>query len=990
MIAVLSLAEAQESVFPKRFFLKQPKALGLDLFDVEHGGSKWIAVGEEGVVVESMDGVDWSVNFIPNAPRLTDVLYVDGTWTVVGTEGRDYRHDRLVVLQSTDSKEWRRLSIPFPNNGSSREEFFIQHEKGRWVITGGVGLIQNGNENYGTLILTSENGQDWQDQFILTEFSPHSLGYGNGIWAVMTRSTLNVSTDGIRWTERRYPFERRARRLAFTGSLWTAIVDGTHGFYISHDLEEWELVDASVELNPVTPSRVSHTNGDWLVVGDCCGIIDTSEDGVNWQRNLTLRGAGINAIRFANDTYVAVGQNGYIGTSSDLTYWNEISAQDNYGEVTDIEYGGGQWRIAAGQNGILVSEDSVRWRREAHFAIDLEYGQNQWMAATGTKLFRIDASGDWEQALGTSGRINSVAFANGRWIATGSRFMTSTDGHQWAPIPLSYSVQWSGNDIEFADGLWVFGGHVNDMPGIQTFREPGEWNWKSAPSSRAYPLEVEYGNGVWLAFGESPLLRKSSNGINWFPHLIGLTENAWFRTLAFGQSQWLAVESNGTLWHSVDGLDWAERKKSFGNADQIRFENGLWLASGRDFGGLWIRTSPDGVQWTPVHGNSTIDSSFPKGSIMDLQHHDDKWVAITSYDGMFESPDLESWSKILPNADSQGRFEALEYGSDRWVAVGQDTLVVSGENGEWEQIPLEPETHLRSIAHLEGTWIAEGRNSKGRQLMLKSEDLIQWTPLDSADVPDFQELFAERGLWLGVKHNWGWDLGSAESAEIFSSSDGITWVPQAAIPSAAIVRLKYLNDQWVAVGSKDRRFGIWTSPDLASWHEAKILRGSPFDSIGLHCFAVGSDFITDVEYANGLWVATGRIWECSDGGGPPAYGDVLVSEDGKIWRSLGITDLLRFRSVEFHNGRWIFAGDEGAIMTTEYLDPFLSISKNTTSQELNFSWPAFAADYQLEATSDLVTPFKPLNGGNRTSNDDNILETYSLSAPQRFFRLKRQ
>src|SRR5262245_26914350 len=66
-----------------------PKAGFKEGFEgVAYGNGRWVIVGDDGSILSSTDGVEWTAEFNPSAPtRLDDVAFGNGIFMAVGRSG---------------------------------------------------------------------------------------------------------------------------------------------------------------------------------------------------------------------------------------------------------------------------------------------------------------------------------------------------------------------------------------------------------------------------------------------------------------------------------------------------------------------------------------------------------------------------------------------------------------------------------------------------------------------------------------------------------------------------------------------------------------------------------------------------------------------------------------------------------------------------------------------------------------------------------------
>jgi hypothetical protein len=190
---------------------------------ISYAKGMWVAVGGNVKITYSNDGINWSsVEDSPFrwAAGVYDVFYGNDRWVAVGSG----RH----IAYSVDGKIWDRL----PNVGN--EALPIRHHiygqlltsiafgKDRWVVTNDTGYIAFSDDNTNTWVTA-------KDSTFRNETTSQILNitYGNGMW-------FAVGTDG-----------RMA--YSFNGDNWFAVLDHPFG------------TDSIMDI--------AYGNGKWIAVG---------------------------------------------------------------------------------------------------------------------------------------------------------------------------------------------------------------------------------------------------------------------------------------------------------------------------------------------------------------------------------------------------------------------------------------------------------------------------------------------------------------------------------------------------------------------------------------------------------------------------------------------------------------------------------------------------------------------------------------------------
>jgi len=92
---------------------------------------------------------------------------------------------------------------------------------------------------------------------------------------------------------------------------------------------------------------------------------------------------------------------------------------------------------------------------------------------------------------------------------------------------------------------------------------------------------VTYGNGLYVAVGDSGQLATSPDGINWTQRTSSFGTTAIYG-VTYGNDLFVAVGASGQLATSPDGINWTQRTSSFGatNIYGVTYGNDLFVAVG--------------------------------------------------------------------------------------------------------------------------------------------------------------------------------------------------------------------------------------------------------------------------------------------------------------------------------------------------------------------------------------------------------------------------
>lgn len=509
---------------------RNPLPQGSYLTKVEYLNGIFVAVGENGAIVTSSDGVSWIARNSGTNEPLCDVAYGNGLFVAVGTGG--------IILTSPDAEVWtirkpaqkgppytiHLLNVSYVNGvfaATGDGVVYTSHDGVDWILTtiegyGYIGKVISGNGIYITVgrtqgtdhILVSSDGTSWAVAPMPDTFQRvYALSYVNGTFMIWGQAasvslywgeTLYASFNGMEWTAQHAEAYGISKVVYGNGIFVAAESGSTYGpVKISWNGLWW--LDMSESAQDVT-----YGNGMFAAVGRD-GSIVTSTDGMNWTSHVT-RQTTLNLldVEFGNNAFVAVGTNqfwltiegNYIVTSREGVNWAVIPVMSN--PLHRIAFLNGTF-VALGMEGdLLTSLDGVQWGKPA---------------------------------LGATGWLEEAAYGNGVFVVVGwgDTVLTSLDGITWIVRYSGLHVNFNG--VIFAEGMFVATGHIPDSSA------PPCWFGLCAPTS--------YGT-----------ILTSFDGINWTQRYLD-TNYSSFSPVEYRNNEFVVVDwMDSTTLTSPDGINW--------------------------------------------------------------------------------------------------------------------------------------------------------------------------------------------------------------------------------------------------------------------------------------------------------------------------------------------------------------------------------------------------------------------------------------------------
>lgn len=229
---------------------------------IAYGNGKYVAVGENGQIAYSSNGVSWTLleNIGGTRQEWLDVVYGNGKFVAVGSVSNP---STPRVAYSSDGISWTHKDITFSPSS-------IAYGNGKFVAVGGSGDIGYSSDginwtdinvssfasvtygngkfvasgNFGTFAYSSD-GVSWTKVSVADNVPGGCIAFGNGVF--VTGNNLSeysaYSTDGINWTANN--ISAKFRDIAYFGDYFVAV--GNNGIFVSGDGINWSSVNITLD-----------------------------------------------------------------------------------------------------------------------------------------------------------------------------------------------------------------------------------------------------------------------------------------------------------------------------------------------------------------------------------------------------------------------------------------------------------------------------------------------------------------------------------------------------------------------------------------------------------------------------------------------------------------------------------------------------------------------------------------------------------------------
>ncbi|WP_080834903.1 cadherin-like beta sandwich domain-containing protein [Cohnella massiliensis] len=270
---------------------------------------------------------------------------------------------------------------------------------------------------------------------------------------------------------------------------------------------------------------------------------------------------------------------------------------------------------------------------------------------------------------------------------------------------------------------------------------PDESGWTKPDSGTLNDLRgISFGNGTFVAVGESGWIARSGDGVTWTgspaidtPFLLnGITFDD-------DHDKFVLVGYSGLIMTSVDGEAWANHQSTSGTAEpleSVAYGNGIYVAVGHEG---TIVSSDDGENWTSRTSNTSE-------MLYGVAYGNGKFVAVGDGGTILISADGQNWSSRTSGTDWY--LGGIAYGNGRFVAGGSlGTTVSSFDMGEnWTLGSAGAMSHLFGVSYTNGTFMAVGRDGT----VATSADGTSWRPFPSPAPVELRSVAYGKGMYVAV------------------------------------------------------------------------------------------------------------------------------------------------------------------------------------------------------------------------------------------------
>lgn len=265
--------------------------------------------------------------------KINKVHYANGIFVAVGDNGK--------IATSIDGYNWTQRSNSFNSSTNILDVFYAN---GIWMAVGG------------TSSSTSSDGITW-NSLVSTGITARAIGYGSGRWVILGGSSQMESktstNNGSSWASiPSMPDVNLGLSIIYANNLWVGGTNGSGVVYSSDGLS-W------------TNTGIGSGGSVWQIIYESGNFyacvynkVASSANGTSWALNNTNFTGDIQAISYANGTFVIAGTSGALSISSNLSSWTPKISTFGTSAINGITYGNNRLVVvgASGKSAVSLSE----------------------------------------------------------------------------------------------------------------------------------------------------------------------------------------------------------------------------------------------------------------------------------------------------------------------------------------------------------------------------------------------------------------------------------------------------------------------------------------------------------------------------------------------------------------------------------------------------------------------------------------------------------
>jgi len=529
-----------------------------DINSIVWGDTLCVAVGNDGVVHSSIDGLQWIQQTPELLYTLNDVTWTGSEFVAVGSNA--------TIGTSSDGITW--LAQVTPAQG------YLQS-----VAGSGTHILAAGYRGY---LVSTTDGIDWIEHASGINITFEDILIDDTLWLACGDSGMTAtSPDGFVWTRRAGSLSEECHlvSLAKTGTLYFALGVretlagiGKSFVYSSPDAQVWSL---AASLDGVFLRSITWSGTELVAVGERSltfgdipeSVVMTSPDGTTWQEEFCEAPGALTCVVSGPGFTAAAGVRGYIVTG---TSPSNLEIDHSGATISGLVYDGSRFIGVTDCGTVVTSSNGSSWEERHSFAAQY---------------------------------FSKLVYSGGRYVALGG-----SNGE-------ARSIYFSPNGVDWTQVWEPIGGEIFDLiRGGEQFVGVGEYghiflsedgqHWDRITAAGAIDFRsVTWSGSRYLALGDSTA-HKSSDGLSWSAHDIEAPEGSVIKQVIWAEGQYRAVgyrlpdsgDDHYCFFSSANGFEWTAKRlaSDYIVPDDLAWTGARYVIYGRH-GTLLI--SVNGEEW---------------------------------------------------------------------------------------------------------------------------------------------------------------------------------------------------------------------------------------------------------------------------------------------------------------------------------------------------------------------------------------------------------
>ncbi|NIM11251.1 MAG: hypothetical protein GTO45_04600, partial [Candidatus Aminicenantes bacterium] len=856
---------------------------------IASNGSRYVAVGDGGLLMTSEDGMNWT-----RRPR----NYTNQFCVIYNEEGSQFVvvGDRQYIATSTNGIKWVRRK-------------FVKGSPALWGVAYGNGVYVATGE-FGT-VFTSLNGADWTERKTGINARLTSVVYGKGLFAAVgPRGFYSSSNKGVSW---RTHGSAASGLISVTFGNNTFVAGGRDGvLYTSKDGKNWTKRETGLpnffwDLTYVSLSGLFVGVGNRGNKSTC--MIVTSPDGVNWtwrESHVTTELLGVGV---SSDKVIAGGLYGAITVS--------LSSVPRGGKLVVVSPRGGElWDPNSSQE--------IRWGSFGSVGkVKLEYSTDNgssWTVITpstannGIHAWKIpqEPSNQCLVRVSEAADGKPSAASNATFRITGappgaSLTVTSPKGGEQLAIGSKYTIKWTSQRV--TDPIRIrcsWDGGENYSIIARKTPNTGTYTWKvpNMPSTNCLirisgintdGLPVGISDNTFIIGDANPTITLTSpkGGESWD---AGSTHNITWISFSVGEFVKLELSiDGGSSWKDIDA-----RTRNDGTWD--------WTVPNIPSSNCFIRVS----DYSNPSVNGTNSSAFTLGEVTSIiltsPIGGSVWEAGSTHDITWTSSGVGEFVKLELSIDGGSSWKDIDTrtrndGTWEWTVPDTSSSNCYIRVSDYSNPSLN-DTNNRAFTIGEVASITLTSPNGGENWMGDSTQTITWTTSGTVD-----NVMIE----YSIDNSSTWDTITA-----LTQNDGtFLWTVPNISSDKCMVKISDASYPRIS-GTSGSVFSISEPPEIAL-----SKTGFEFSYITGGAVPTGQTFYISNKGVSTLkWTAAARVsWIKVSPASGTGDGTVTISVDPS---GLGTGE---------HNGI-VMVSDPDASNSPQIVDVYLSVTVKEEKQDL--------------------------------------------------------